>query len=93
MEAAIQARAAERENTLEPLVERRIADLRAALKAEPFDLETANAALRHCVRHVEVDYLRGELFVSWLHGGVTDLTFAWPDEASDDGEEPSAASA
>jgi len=80
VEASVTDRTVHREANREPLVESRMGDLRAALKADPFDLEVANTALRLCADSVVVDYPAGDLLVSWRHGGVTDLTFAWPDE-------------
>ncbi len=79
----IRARTAHIADTREPLVERRLEDLRSALQAEPFDVEVANAALRLCASKVVVDFLSGNLLVHWRHGGVTDLIFAWPQEPPD----------
>jgi DNA invertase Pin-like site-specific DNA recombinase len=86
LDARIAARTAHLDNTREPLVERRMEDLREALMANPFDVERANAVLRLCASAVEVDYMSGHLFVGWRHGGVTDLLFAWPEEFSDAAE-------
>lgn len=77
------ARVERRENTREPLVESRMKDLRAALLAEPFDRDAANATLRLCVEGVVVHHQTGQLLVSWRHGGTTDLSFAWPTAGDD----------
>jgi hypothetical protein len=62
-----------------PLVERRLADLEAALSAEPFDVGRANVALRQTLSGVTVNYLTGELEFEWVHGGSSRLLFAWPE--------------
>lgn len=80
-EDAIRVRTAHRDTTREPLVQKRMVDLRKALVAEPFDLEAANTALRLCADNVIVDYRQGQLLVSWRHGGLTDLTYAMPEDA------------
>jgi len=83
-EEAIRTRMAHRETTREPLVESRMADLRAALKADPFNVEAANVAFRRCAESVEVDYRSGDLLVAWRHGGVTDLLFSTPEDGTDE---------
>lgn len=75
---AIAARVSHTQATREPLVEARMADLRDALTAEPFDVSSANTALRLCADHVVVEYRQGQLFVVWRHGGFTDLFYTWP---------------
>lgn len=83
VEESLRALTIHKDGTREPLVAKRMVDLRAALKADPFDLEAANTALRLCADRVEVNYRSGELLVSWRHGGVTDLTFAMPEGEED----------
>lgn len=80
VEAEILARSAHLDEIREPLVEKRMEDLRSALTCEPFDLQAANTALRLCARSVQVDYQSGHLLVAWRHGGTTDLLFAMPGE-------------
>lgn len=62
-----------------PLVERRLADLEAALTAEPFDIGRANVALRQTLSGVTVDYLSGDLGFDWLHGGSSWISGWWPE--------------
>lgn len=84
VEESLRSLTTHRESTREPLVAKRMVDLRAALKADPFDLEAANTALRLCAEKVEVDYRSGQLLVGWRHGGLTDLTFAFPEDPERD---------
>jgi DNA invertase Pin-like site-specific DNA recombinase len=74
----LDTRTAEVETQREPLVERRLSDLRVSLKADPFDAASANAALRLCANGVTVDFIQGELYVAWRHGGTTSVTFGFP---------------
>ena len=79
LEADIRSLSVARETNRQPLVKERMADLRAALKAEPFDVAAANTALRQCAEAVVVDYRTGLLATRWRHGGETDLVFMWAD--------------
>jgi DNA invertase Pin-like site-specific DNA recombinase len=61
-----------------PMVMARLEKLRVALTTVPMDIAVANAAFRACARKVVVDYRTGHLIVHWVHGGETEIMFAWP---------------
>jgi DNA invertase Pin-like site-specific DNA recombinase len=61
-----------------PMVMARLEKLRVALTTVPMDIAVANAAFRACARKVVVDYRTGHLVVHWVHGGTTEIMFAWP---------------
>lgn len=61
-----------------PLVMKRLEDLRAALKADPLDRGAANRLLRQVATAVTVSWHDGEMIIKWRHGGETPLQFAWP---------------
>jgi DNA invertase Pin-like site-specific DNA recombinase len=62
------------------IVTLKLATLRAALEAEPFDLQAANVALRQSLNRVVIDYRSGFLELHWQHGGVSSTMFRWPQE-------------
>lgn len=60
-----------------PLIARKLADLRAALK--PLDRARANVLLRQLAKAVVVDYQQATLRIEWTHGGESDLLYSFPD--------------
>jgi DNA invertase Pin-like site-specific DNA recombinase len=61
-----------------PLVDRKLADLRAALEAETLDRARVNALLRQLLKSIIVDYRSGQIVFQWKHGGESEVTFGWP---------------
>lgn len=60
------------------VVQRRMAELRTVLAAEPIDVGKANALLRQSLNAVTVDYNTGMLRFAWKQGGETSLFYGWP---------------
>jgi len=60
-----------------PFLHRKLADLSAALDAEPLDRTKINALLRQVFSRVVVDHRRGKLVFAWRQGGETELVYAW----------------
>lgn len=58
-----------------PLIERKIADLKAALKVDSMDRAQVNMLLRQLCRTVTVDYPTAALEFEWLHGGAVVVPF------------------
>ena len=59
---------------------RRVADLRAAVEAEPMDRAKVNATLRQCFEAVTVDYRAGWLLFAWRQGSIGTIPYAAPEE-------------
>ena len=59
------------------MVVARLDKLRAALTAETADIRAVNVALRACASKVVVDFRTGYLVVHWVHGGTTEIMFAF----------------
>ena len=61
-----------------PLVASRLAELAAALQAQPLDRQRANTALRQLLTRVVIDWPNGALLLHWRHDNTTELTYAMP---------------
>ncbi len=83
-----------RSAALGPMVDRRLADLRAALTTTgELDRGLVNRLLRQLLRGVLVDVASGRLILQWLHGGETTVQYGWPKEGAGKAEQPDTANA
>lgn len=65
------------------LVDSKVADLRSTLMAQPLNRTKVNTILRQLLDKVVIDYTWGQLMFHWKHGGVTEINFAWPENAGE----------
>lgn len=75
-----------------PFLGKRLADLEEALEANPMDRAQANARLRQVFNSVVVDWPNGVLAFDWKQGGMSEITYAWPQDhtPAKEPEEPTA---
>lgn len=59
-------------------VQRRVAEMEAAITAHPFDKAKANTTMRQCFDQVVVNFKSGMIELYWKHGGDTQFSFMWP---------------
>jgi hypothetical protein len=60
------------------LVYKKADDLKALLDTGDIDIPLINALLRQLLKKVVINYLDGTLDFYWMHGGVTEIQYAWP---------------
>lgn len=59
------------------LVEHKAGDLKAMIELDTKDLRLINALMRQLMTKIVIDYRKGEMCFHWLHGGVSEIMYAW----------------